>query len=109
MSTKQDVERAIGRPMLFEKTFTSENSFEAVGTAEQWLKDKGYFYGSMCGSEPIGIAYSHDTTYISKWCNLRGDAPKLKGALVSSDFRNGTITVLLDHNPDSENWPHDND
>lgn len=99
MSTKQDVEKAIGRSMVFEKTFPATGTFEAVGAAEKWLKENGYAYGSMQRDAPIGIAREEETSYISKWRNLGGDASLLNGAMVSDDFREGSVTIVLDHEP----------
>lgn len=94
---KTSVEHDIGKPMVFSQVFTGADSFDAVNAAEKWLTKHGYSYGVMQQNAPIGIA--KNTGRIAKWYNLGSDVRKLDGAMVSDDFRDGSVTVYLDRTP----------
>jgi hypothetical protein len=69
--------------------------FSAFYAAEQWCYDNGYSYGSMCGSEPIGLLKGdHD---IAKWRNLTDKQRKaLDGTMtVTGRFRYNDVIITL--------------
>lgn len=75
------------------------NAFTAIRKAEAYLKENGYITGSMCYDEPIGFAPADMYGSISKWYNLSpADRKLLTGTLVSKDFRNGDIHLVLNTN-----------
>jgi len=72
----------------------TEESFDAINQAREWLRAKGYNIGSMSGDEPIGLSKRYKM--ISKWYNLSTeDRALLDGVLESEDFRNGKVTLKL--------------
>ncbi len=69
------------------------NDFKNIHTASDRLRDEGYSLGSMCRDEPI--AFAKGERYIAKWRNIGyEDYPKMDGVLMSSDFRNGEVTIV---------------
>lgn len=92
--TKEILEDLISKKLSIVKTFESNGeSFAAHRNATKWLNDQGYSIGSMERDKPIGVAKGE--FYISKWSKLGYDRSKLDGAMVSSDFRDGTVIVYL--------------
>ena len=76
------------------KTFNQTGTFEAIRTAEKWLADNGYSYGSMQGRDPIGILKGD--IYIPKWRNIPAyGRKKLDGTITGTDKRNGPVTVEI--------------
>jgi hypothetical protein len=95
---KASIEHDIGKTMTFSKVFAGTSSFDAVNDAEAWLAKHGYSYGYMEQNAPIGI--SKVFRRISKWYNMTTeDHRQLDGAMVSDDFRDGSVTVYLDRAP----------
>jgi len=81
------------------KEFTDAGTFNAVNRAREWLHDRGYSEGSMCGDAPMGILKGD--FLIAKWRNLTAKEKKeLHGVITSRDFREGPVTVELYGVPD---------
>lgn len=75
-------------------TFNQVGTFSALYTAQAWLRDNGYSYGSSCVGMPIGILKG--VWSIVKWRNLTGkEREQLDGQLISEDFREGPIILHL--------------
>lgn len=86
----------LGRNVIYVEKFpgSSTNDFQSYRQAEARLKDLGYIVGSMSRDEPIGFADEDQFKYVAKWYNIGlGDRKKLDGIMVSSDFRNGEVTL----------------
>ena len=95
MLDKSVIEKKIYKTIRTVKTFPSTGiAFEAHADAVEFLKENGYSVGSMQRDMPIGVAKGEDV-YISKWMNLGDDVKQLDGVLLSDDFREGSVTVLL--------------
>ena len=95
MNTQEAIKKAvelIGKEVEVAEIFTGKD-FEAVSKAEKYATSKGYNYGSMCRNEPIGLAKN---CLIAKWRNIsRSERSKLGGLLLSDDFRDGDVFVIL--------------
>lgn len=88
-------EEYLGRPVVHEVSFPAGGTFDAIGKAEDYLKDLGYTRGSMSGGEPIGFAQGVD--YIAKWYNIgKEDRAKLDGVIIPEpEFREGGARILF--------------
>ena len=88
-------EEYLGRPVVHEVSFPAGGTFDAIGKAEDFLKDLGYARGSMSGGDPIGFAQGVD--YIAKWYNIpKEDRARLDGVIIPEhDFREGGVRVLF--------------
>lgn len=79
---------------MTEIEFNQTGDFSAFYAATDWLKERGYSYGSMCMDMPIGILKGN--WCIAKWRNLTiTERKQLDGQLVSNDFREGPVVVQL--------------
>ncbi len=79
---------------MTEIEFAQVGDFSAVSAAENWLREHGFSYGSMCMDMPIGILKGD--WCIAKWCNLTAkERNQLDGKLLSSDFRSGPVVLQL--------------
>ena len=79
---------------MTEIEFAQVGDFSAVNAAENWLREHGFSYGSMCMDMPIGILKGD--WCIAKWCNLTAkERNQLDGKLLSSDFRSGPVVLQL--------------
>ena len=85
----------LGRPVVHEVSFPAGGTFDAIGKAEDYLKDLGYARGSMSRDEPIGFAQGVD--YIAKWYNIgREDRARLDGVIIPEpEFREGGVRILF--------------
>ena len=88
-------ETYLNRPVVHEVSFPAGGTFDAIGKAEEYLKDLGYTRGSMSRDEPIGFAQGVD--YIAKWYNIpREDKAKLDGVIIPEpEFREGGVRSLF--------------
>ncbi|WP_199287344.1 hypothetical protein [Acinetobacter portensis] len=79
---------------MTEIEFAQVGDFSAVSAAENWLREHGFSYGSMCMDMPIGILKGD--WCIAKWRNLTAkERNQLDGKLLSSDFRSGPVVLQL--------------
>lgn len=77
----------------FTKTFSEPGNFEALYSAQKWLEQNGYSFGSNCRGSPIGILKGD--FIIAKWRNLtKREIDQLDGEL-TGDMRNGPVTIRL--------------
>jgi len=92
----------------FKKIFhPTPADFSANHAAEEWLKAKGFLWGTMCSPEPRGIvkketvvALAGEGAYIPKWRRLSAETlESLDGIATADDWRNGDITVHLKSDP----------
>ena len=90
----------LGKGLSFVKTFTSDQTFEALYTAEEWLKQRGYSVGRMCFPEPIGVAKGQFD--IVKWKHLDDEDKRCLDGVIVGDMRHGPVTVLLSGDVDDE-------
>lgn len=83
----------------FEKVFQNTgDAFSGLRDAQNWLKEKGFSYGPLCFTEPVGIIKGERR--IEKWKNLPSqDRAILDGVLISGDFRSSYVTVFLIEEP----------
>lgn len=83
-----------GRQVQYAVYFKPSGTFDSITKAREWLKNKGYVIGSICGDKPIG--FSRGVDYIAKWINITPiEWKKLDGILISDDFREGDVKVLF--------------
>lgn len=84
----------LGNKVTRQIDFDPAGTFAAFRTAEGWLNDNGYSSGSMCGQLPIAIKWGN--FLVAKWKNLtKSEQKNVDGVMISSDFREGGVTVLL--------------
>jgi hypothetical protein len=100
MLTKSEVEKVIGKSIVFEHTISAieGDTFGAYHKATEWLLKRGIDSGSMQRHDPIGLARNAE---ISKWRNLGPDKRDLEGVMVSDSFREGNVTIYLSFNPET--------
>lgn len=89
-----------GRGVKEEKIFYKSPNldFGALYEATAWLNSKGYNEGSLCMDEPIGFVQGGYRSYglPEKWKNMtKTDKKKLSGMMLSDNFRNGNVKVVL--------------
>lgn len=70
-----------------------ERTFGNYYKAESWCKENGYSYGSMDGHNPIAI-WKGDCS-ISKWHNLSKKEQNACDGVMTGDFREGWVRVLI--------------
>lgn len=81
--------------------FKVDGTFQSLYAAERWLKENGYSYGSGCKSRttgaPMPIAIQKGEYDLpQKWINFdKEDKEDVDGVMVSYDFREGDVTVIL--------------
>lgn len=76
---------------MFEKT---KNDFGAVTEAENWIQSMDYSIGSMQSDNPRAIAKGN--LNIAKWWNInKEEYPRIDGLMLSNDYRNGNVLVIL--------------
>jgi len=71
-------------------------SFSALNDASNYVKTLNFTQGSLCESEPVGLAKKDEYDSIAKWRNIsKEDRDKLNGVLLSNDFRNGAVCAVI--------------
>lgn len=89
-----DVDKWNGRPIEQKLTFKEKGTFDSYHKAKEWLHQNGYSEGSMARNMPIGLLKGNFS--IPKWYNMnKDDMTELDGVIVSSDFREGQVEVIL--------------
>lgn len=81
------------REIEIEKVFDTAGAFKAVDEARDWLKANGFSFGSMQAGAPTAI-YRGDCI-ISKWRNLSREEQRTCDGLMTGDFRNGPVKVVI--------------
>ena len=91
----------LNRPVVHEVSFPAGGTFDAIGKAEDFLKDLGYAKGSMSGGEPIGFAHM-----LSRLVGLKvgalaaiGNPKKFFDALTKLGVHIDQTLALPDHAP----------
>lgn len=88
-----EVAEAIGKKVRVRQKVVSTGVFTAINAAEEIVEEGGFKPGRLCGDAPVAIAPG-DFNYVAKWANIsRDEWPKLKGVIVSEDFRNGDAYI----------------
>jgi hypothetical protein len=83
------------RKVKQEITFKEDGTFNSVNAARAWLRLNGYVDGSMCRDMPIGFVKG-EYDLPQKWKNMSdSDIEQLDGVVLSNDFREGSVTVLI--------------
>ena len=96
MMDSESVAKKLGRTVKSTTDFTSDKDFQAFYHAEELAKKLGYRTGSMERNAPIGFVKADECDYISKWRNMtHKEHTKLDGVLLSDDFRNGKVVVVI--------------
>ncbi len=76
--------------------FKVKGTFESFYAAEHWLHENKYCYGSLCGNDPVIILKGNNYHYPQKWINVpEAGRKKIDGIITSTDFREGTVTIIL--------------
>lgn len=90
-----------GRKIIQEKEFKEQGTFKSMYAAMRWLKENGYEYGSTCkdrtygGNMPVAIQKG-EYDLPQKWINFDiEDKKSVDGVIVSNDFREGSVIVLI--------------
>ncbi len=79
---------------MFKKVFPAHGTFGALADATEWLKQRGYSWGSLSRNEPVAVKKGDWS--IAKWRNLSdSDRFNIDGVLKSDDFREGSVELLL--------------
>jgi len=99
-------DKVTGRIIVKQETFKQEaeakdGAFVAISKAEDYIRNKGYIIGSMCGDEPIGFSKVHGIVYIATWRNIPKDEyHKLSGIITVDNldntrdgYRDGHVTI----------------
>lgn len=88
--------------MSYYKTFraadhNATDDFGAMRAAQDWMRARGFSYGSTCRGYPVGIMFGDYA--IAKWRNLDRDEVKaLHGVMRGNrqgEFRNADVTIEL--------------
>lgn len=86
----------LGRLVKEQKTFEVKGTFKSVYAAQSWIEEKGYSEGSMCGPMPIALQKGLIYDLPEKWKNMDDqDKEAIDGVMISQDFREGAVTVIL--------------
>ena len=76
------------------KQFENKDTFGAFYEAQESMRGQGYSVGSMCRDAPIAL--TKGDTHVAKWRNIDfEDWYKIDGLIVSKDFREGNVAVIL--------------
>lgn len=94
MRSRPRAELWMGREVESRLVFKEIGTFESYYKAKGWLNDNGYSYGSTSTARTVGIMLGNYG--IQKWHNLSADdIRELHGVMVSDDFREGEVEVIL--------------
>jgi hypothetical protein len=74
-------------------TFTRDGDFEALHAAQDWCRENGISYGSLCRDDPVGLLYGDWA--IAKWRNLSPAERKQLDGRMEGDFRHGPVTIRI--------------
>jgi hypothetical protein len=88
--------RKIKREITLEKgEVTKDVPFVALRKAEEYLRMNAFQWGSLDGDNPVGFMFGQYKVP-QKWSNMSPeDKKKLDGVLISDDFRNGDVKVII--------------
>jgi len=81
-----------GKPQAY-YAFDGNGDFESLKVASSFAKKRGYSCGELDSKNPIALAAEGWT--VGKWHNISVKSyPRLKGIMVSDDFRSGPVVVV---------------
>lgn len=70
-------------------------TFSAWYKAQDWLRNNGYGFGSLCQGEPVAVVRG-EYNLPQKWRNMSAkEKAFVDGKIESSDFREGSVTIRL--------------
>ena len=97
LSSKEFSKYILRREIKESKDFTISNEdFGNFFGACQYLFDNEYSHGSMSLGMPIPIKIGSYYNIPQKWYNLsEGQKKNVDGVMLSDDFRNGTVKILI--------------
>lgn len=81
------------REIAEEREFNSVGLFKAIVEAEMWLESERFSFGIMQSGAPTAILKGKH--FISKWRNLRREEIASLDGLMTGDFRNGPVKVVI--------------
>ena len=89
----------LGREVKKQETFKVDGTFQSLYAATDWARKNGYVYGSLCCDMPValrkGCSFS-EYDLPQKWKNMSTeDIDSIDGVIVSKEFREGLVTVML--------------
>ena len=86
----------------FERRFDGVEAFDAIHTAEQWLKDHGYCFGPTQIGAPVPVFLGDGI--VSKWFNLsREERLAVDGLILRGrDSYRADVVVRLSRDPDAD-------
>lgn len=89
----------LGRKILVQQNFTKKEDrpFDAFYQAQSYLNDLGYSYGSLAVTSSPNVAVKKGEYDLpEKWHNFdKEEISLIDGVIISSDYREGQITVML--------------
>lgn len=81
---------------MIEKIFDVQGDFASYNAAEDWCRENGVSFGSMCSPSPTGLMWGE--IVIAKWRNLTTkEIRQLHGTLEPMDgnYRSGRVLLKL--------------
>ncbi len=87
----------VNKPVVEQRSFTQVGTWEAYNAAKEWVKSRGFTYGSTCAMLPLALVKGdYDATPLPwKWKNFRNGDERFIDGTMTGDFREGPITVRL--------------
>lgn len=86
-----------GRKVIEKAEFKVEGTFESMYSAERWLTEKGYSWGSSCAMLPTAVMkgdyYSYGLPH--KWKNFTTKQKNNVHGAMAGNMREGTVFVYL--------------
>ena len=87
-------ENACGKKVKETYNFPANGTFGAYYEAKKVAKGFGFGVAPMCCDEPIAMVKDFD--FIAKWRNIApSDRSKVEGGLLSTDFREGSVLMVI--------------
>lgn len=86
----------------FERRFDGVEAFDAIRTAEQWLRDHDYCFGPTQIGAPVAVF--HGDGIVSKWFNLSCEERMSVDGLIlrGRDSFRADVVVRLARDPDTD-------
>ena len=91
------METYLGRKVIESKEFKVEQTFYSMYAAQNYLRQKGYDYGSTCAMMPTAVMkgdyYSYNLPH--KWKNFTNSQKRHVHGVITGDMREGPVFVYL--------------
>jgi len=85
------------RKIIEERTFKVDGTFQSMYAAQDWLRERGYHYGSTSATEPTAVMkgsyYSYGLPHKMK--NFTAKQKNNVHGILFGDMREGPVTVHL--------------